>query len=202
MFSTRGLFMIAGAAGLLAGFSLSQHRQRERQRVASRAKPEPVQTWEGEGGAVPLHTGRTAQQVWPVAIALLVLVPLVVRWRRDLDVLSVDDDVARVLGVQLERTRLGLLVVTALLTAASVSAIGIVGFVGLIAPHLARSLVGSRHSRVVPVAVLLGALLVSVADTLGRSVIAPAQIPAGLLTAMIGAPYFISLLWRTRRSAV
>jgi len=92
--------------------------------------------------------------------------------------------------------------VTALLTAASVSAIGIVGFVGLIAPHLARSLVGSRHSRVVPVAVLLGALLVSVADTLGRSVIAPAQIPAGLLTAMIGAPYFISLLWRTRRSAV
>src|SRR4051794_34808241 len=77
----------------------------------------------------------------------------------------------------------------------------IVGFVGLIAPHLARSLVGSRHSRVVPVAVLLGALLVSVADTLGRTVIAPAQIPAGLLTALIGAPYFIYLLWRTRRSA-
>lgn len=145
--------------------------------------------------------GRTAEQVVPVAVALLVLAPLVVRWRRDLDVLSVDDDVARVLGVQLERTRLGLLVVTALLTAASVSAIGIVGFVGLIAPHLARSLVGSRHSRVIPVAVLLGALLVSIADTLGRTVIAPAQIPAGLLTALIGAPYFIYLLWRTRRSA-
>ena len=146
--------------------------------------------------------GRTAAQVWPVAIALLVIVPLVVRWRRDLDVLAVDDDVARVLGVQLERTRLGLLVVTALLTAAAVSAIGVVGFVGLVAPHLARSLVGASHTRVIPVAMLLGALLVSVADTLGRSIIAPAQIPAGLLTAMIGAPYFIYLLWRTRRSAL
>ncbi|WP_231505186.1 iron ABC transporter permease [Cellulomonas sp. URHE0023] len=144
--------------------------------------------------------GRTAAQVWPVAVALVVLTPLVVRWRRDLDVLSVDDDVARVLGVQLERTRLGVLVVTAILTAASVSAIGVVGFVGLVAPHLARSLVGSRHSRVIPVAVLLGALLVSVADTLGRTIIAPAQIPAGLLTSLIGAPYFIYLLWRTRRS--
>lgn len=146
--------------------------------------------------------GRTAAQVWPVAIALLVLTPLVLRWRRDLDVLAVDDDVARVLGVQLERTRLGVLVVTALLTAVAVSAIGVVGFVGLMAPHLARSLVGSSHVRVIPVAALLGALLVSVADTLGRTVIAPAQIPAGLLTAMIGAPYFIALLWRTRRSAV
>ena len=146
--------------------------------------------------------GRTATQVWPVAVALLVLVPLVVRWRRDLDVLAVDDDVARVLGVQLERTRLGLLVVTALLTASAVSAIGVVGFVGLVAPHLARSLVGGSHARVIPVAALLGALLVSVADTLGRTVIAPAQIPAGLLTALIGTPYFIYLLWRTRRSAL
>ncbi len=106
------------------------------------------------------------------------------------------------LGVPLERTRLGLLVLTALLTAAAVSAIGVVGFVGLIAPHLARSLVGASHARVIPVAALLGAVLVSVADTLGRTVIAPAQIPAGLLTALIGAPYFISLLWRTRRSAL
>ncbi|GEK22326.1 iron ABC transporter permease [Cellulomonas xylanilytica] len=146
--------------------------------------------------------GRTAMQVWPVAVALLVMLPLVVRWRRDLDVLAVDDDVARVLGVQLERTRLSLLVITALLTASAVTAIGVVGFVGLVAPHLARSLVGSSHARVIPVAALLGALLVSVADTVGRTVIAPAQIPAGLLTAMIGTPYFIYLLWRTRRSAL
>ncbi|AEE47775.1 iron ABC transporter permease [Cellulomonas fimi] len=145
--------------------------------------------------------GRTAAQVWPVGIALVVLVPLLLRWRRDLDVLALDDDVPRVLGVALERTRFGLLVVTALLTASAVSAVGVVGFVGLVAPHLARALVGSSHARVVPVAALLGAVVLSLADTVGRTVIAPAQIPAGLVTALIGAPYFVWLLWRTRRSA-
>ncbi|MDY7091256.1 MAG: iron chelate uptake ABC transporter family permease subunit, partial [Actinomycetota bacterium] len=72
------------------------------------------------------------------------------------------------------------------------------GFVGLVAPHAARALVGARHSRAVPVAVGLGALLVCVADTLGRTVIAPNQLAAGLVTALIGAPYFVWLLWRSR----
>jgi ABC-type Fe3+-siderophore transport system permease subunit len=79
-----------------------------------------------------------------------------------------------------------------------VSAIGVVIFVGLVAPHMARALVGGAHSRVLPVAALLGALLVSLADTIGRTAIAPAQVPAGLLTALIGAPYFVWLLWRSR----
>lgn len=144
--------------------------------------------------------GRTAAQVWPVAVALVVLTPLLVRWRRDLDVIALDDDVPRVLGVPLERTRLGLLVVTALLTAVAVSAVGVVGFIGLVAPHLARALVGSSHARVIPVAALLGAVVLSAADTVGRTVIAPAQIPAGLVAALIGAPYFVWLLWRSRRA--
>ena len=67
--------------------------------------------------------------------------------------------------------------------------------------HAARALVGSRTGRVVPVAMLLGAVLVSVADTVGRTVVAPAQIPAGLTTALIGAPYFVWLLWRQRTRA-
>ena len=71
-------------------------------------------------------------------------------------------------------------------------------FVGLVAPHAARALVGARHALALPVAVGLGALLVSVADTLGRTVIAPAQLAAGLVTALIGAPYFVWLLWRGR----
>ena len=70
MMSTRGLALIAGVAGLLAGASLTTHRRRERERCASRAKPEPLQTWEGEGGAVPLRTGRTAQQVTPTTSAM------------------------------------------------------------------------------------------------------------------------------------
>jgi iron complex transport system permease protein len=142
--------------------------------------------------------GRTLPQVIPVAAALVVLTPVVVMARRELDLLSLDDDVPRILGVRLERTRLLALAAAALMTSAAVSAIGVVGFVGLVAPHAARALVGGRHSRLLPVAALLGAVLVSVADSIGRTVLAPAQIPAGLLTAMIGAPYFVYLLWRTR----
>jgi len=142
--------------------------------------------------------GRTAGQLIPVATALLVCLPVISLARRELDLLALDDDTPRVLGVRTEAARLVILTTAALLAAAAVSAIGVVGFVGLVAPHAARALVGSRHARVIPVAVLLGAVLVSLADTLGRTVIAPAQIPAGLVTALLGAPYFVFLLWRTR----
>jgi iron complex transport system permease protein len=142
--------------------------------------------------------GRTALQVLPVAIGLVVLTLVLAGSVRRLDLLALDDDTPRVLGVHLERVRLLTLTAAALLTSTAVAAIGVVGFVGLVAPHAARALVGGRHSRVLPTAALLGALLVSVADTVGRTVIAPAQIPAGLATAMIGTPYFIWLLWRTR----
>ena len=91
-----------------------------------------------------------------------------------------------------------MLITAAVLAAVSVSAVGVVGFVGLVAPHAARALVGSRHSRVIPVAMLLGGLGLVVADALGCTVIAPAQIPAGLIVAPIGAPYFVRLLARSR----
>ena len=143
--------------------------------------------------------GRTLPQVVPVAVALVLAFAVLAAFRRELDLLAVDDDTPRVVGVRLERARLVLLGVAALLTAAAVSAVGVIGFVGLIAPHAARALVGGRHIRLVPVAALLGALLVGIADTAGRTVIAPAQIPAGLVTALIGTPYFTWLLWRSRR---
>ena len=142
--------------------------------------------------------GRTLPQLVPVAAALVAVVPLLVRSRHELDLMALDDDTPRVLGIRLSRARLTMLAAAAALTATAVTAIGVVGFVGLVAPHAARALVGSRHARVLPLAALLGALLVSVADTLGRTVIAPAQLPAGLLTAVIGTPYFVWLLWRSR----
>ncbi|WP_308042370.1 iron chelate uptake ABC transporter family permease subunit [Micromonospora sp. PLK6-60] len=145
--------------------------------------------------------GRTAGQVLPVAIALLLLTPAVAAARRELDLLALDDDTPRVLGVRLERTRLVALGAAAVLTSTAVSAVGVIGFVGLVAPHIARALVGGRHARVLPVAALVGAALVSVADTLGRTVIAPAQVPAGLVTALIGTPYLVWLLWRSRAVA-
>ncbi|WP_374209859.1 iron ABC transporter permease [Glycomyces sp. TRM65418] len=142
--------------------------------------------------------GRTAERLIPLAAAMAVVLPLIVAHRKEIDLLSLDDDTPRVLGVRLERTRLLLLGAAAVLTAAAVAVVGVIGFVGLVAPHLARGLVGSRHARVLPVSILLGVLLVSLADTVGRTVIAPAQIPAGLVCALIGTPYFIWLLWRTR----
>ena len=142
--------------------------------------------------------GRTLQQVVPVAVVLLLVAPVVVRARRDLDLLALDDDTPQVLGIRLMQRRLILLAVSALLTASAVSAVGVIAFVGLVAPHMARALVGRSHARVLPMAALIGAVVVLVADTIGRTVIAPAQLPAGLLTALLGTPYFVWLLSRSR----
>ncbi|UPL19020.1 iron ABC transporter permease [Microbacterium aurugineum] len=142
--------------------------------------------------------GRVWDQVLPLALVLVIALPFVVMSRRELDVLALDEDTPRLVGIRLEPVRLTLLVVAAVLAALSVTAIGVIGFVGLVAPHAARALVGATHARVIPVAVLLGGLLVGVADTIGRTVIAPAQLPAGLVVALIGAPYFVWLLWRSR----
>ncbi|SDS33033.1 iron ABC transporter permease [Microterricola viridarii] len=145
--------------------------------------------------------GRTLPQLLPVLVALVLAAPILAGARRDLDVLAQDDDTPRILGVPLGRTRLWLLSVAVALSAAAVAAVGVIGFVGLVAPHAARALVGGRHALVLPMSALLGALLVCVADTLGRTVIAPGQLPAGLLTAVVGAPYFVWLLWRSRRTS-
>lgn len=142
--------------------------------------------------------GRTWEQVLPVAVALVVALPLALHLRRELDLLALDEDTPRLVGVPLERVRLLVLLTAALLTAMAVSAVGVVGFVGLVAPHVARALVGSRSARVVPVALLVGALLLVVADAVGRTVISPAQVPAGLVVALLGAPYFVFLLARSR----
>lgn len=142
--------------------------------------------------------GSSFEDVLPAAAGLLVVAPVAWAMRHRLDVMALDEDTPRLLGVRTAPTRFVLLAGAALLAAASVVAIGVVGFVGLVAPHLARSLVGARHARSLPVTMLLGALLVVVADALGRTLIAPAQVPAGLMIALIGAPYFVWLLRRSR----
>lgn len=147
-------------------------------------------------------SGSTYGRAWadfaPVALALLVAVPLAFVWTRELDLLALDDDTPRLVGVPREPVRLAVLITAAVLAAVSVSAVGVVGFIGLVAPHAARALVGARHIRVVPTAMLLGSVGLVVADAVGRTVIVPAQIPAGLIVALIGAPYFVYLLARTR----
>ncbi|MEV7531599.1 iron ABC transporter permease [Streptomyces hydrogenans] len=143
--------------------------------------------------------GRTLPDVLPLAVALALGVAVALARRTELDLVSLDEDTPRLLGLPLGPGRLGFLALSVLLSATAVAAAGTIGFVGLVAPHAARALVGRRHHRVVPVAVLLGAVLVCVADTVGRTVIAPAQLGAGLMTAVIGTPYFLYLLVRSRR---
>lgn len=142
--------------------------------------------------------GRTLPDIVPVAVALALALPLLLGMRRRLGLLAVDEDTPRVVGVRLERTRFTAPAIAAVLAALSVIAVGVVGFVGLVAPHLARSLVGARHGRVIPVALPLGGLLVCVADALGRTLVAPAQLPAGLMIALVGAPYVVWVLRRSR----
>ncbi|MET9255550.1 iron ABC transporter permease [Streptomyces sp. NPDC003717] len=143
--------------------------------------------------------GRTLPDVVPVALALALGTFVAVARRAELDLVSLDEDTPRLLGLRPAPARFGFLVVSVLLSATAVACAGTIGFVGLMAPHAARALVGRRHVRVVPVAMLLGAALVCAADLLGRTVIAPAQLGAGLMTAVIGTPYFLYLLVRSRR---
>ena len=142
--------------------------------------------------------GRTFTHLLPLAAGLVLVVPLLVARSSAMDLLSVDEDTPRVLGLRLPSQRLALLGGAVVLTGLAVAAIGVIGFVGLVAPHAARTLVGRRHVRVLPVAMLLGGTLVVLADLLGRAVIAPEQLPAGLLTAIVGAPYFFWLMYRSR----
>lgn len=135
-----------------------------------------------------------------VAVAVT-LAALLLSGRR-LDALAAGDETALTLGVSPDRTRIAMLVVVALCTGTLVSAAGAIGFVGLVIPHLARRLVGSVHGRMLPVAALLGSLFLIWADALARTVMQPRELPIGILTAIVGAPFLLILVRRmyARRS--
>ncbi|GAB7039606.1 MULTISPECIES: FecCD family ABC transporter permease [Catenuloplanes] len=115
---------------------------------------------------------------------------------RRLDVLAVGDETAHTLGVSPDRFRMRLLVIVSLAIGVLVSASGSIGFVGLVVPHLARRIVGAAHVRVVPVAALLGAILLVWADVVARVLLAPQEIPIGIITSLLGAPFLLVLIRR------
>lgn len=129
---------------------------------------------------------------------IMVLGIVVVLNARGLNVLNLGDPVAVGLGAPVEWQRLLLLFISVALAAVSVAVAGTVGFIGLMAPHVARQLVGPSHEGLLPTSALVGALVVLAADTIGRNIFAPTQIPAGILTAILGVPYFLFLLYRNR----
>jgi iron complex transport system permease protein len=114
---------------------------------------------------------------------------------RPLDVLAVGDDEARSLGVHPGRIRLLVIAAASLATAAAVAVSGLIGFVGLVVPHIARRFVGGSNARVLPMSMLTGGAFLVLADLVARVVIAPAELPIGVVTAFVGAPFFGALLW-------
>lgn len=130
-------------------------------------------------------------------IILLGMLPLLLlRWRMNL--LTLADDEARALGINVTRLRMGLIVCATLMTASAVAVAGVIGWVGLVVPHIGRLLTGNNHQRLLPVAMSIGAILLLLTDTLARALSAT-EIPLGILTAFIGAPFFLLLLLRGGR---
>lgn len=119
--------------------------------------------------------------------------------RRLLDVLSVGDEEADSLGIRAARVRLVVVAAATLGTAAAVATSGLIGFVGIIVPHAVRLVMGSSYRLILPLSLILGAAFLILADLLGRTLIAPAEIPIGVITALFGAPFFVLVLRRTRR---
>jgi len=119
---------------------------------------------------------------------------------RRMNLLLMGEERAQELGVDSQRTRRNLMIVAALTTAAAVAFSGLIGFVGLMVPHIMRLLVGPDHRRLLPASALFGALLLLVADTVARTALAPAEIPVGVITAAVGGPFFLYLL-RVRKGA-
>jgi iron complex transport system permease protein len=113
-----------------------------------------------------------------------------------LNILILGDEIAQSLGISVERTRLALTAIAALLAASAVSVVGLLGFVGLIVPHAARMLVGSDYRFLLPASALLGAGIVTLSDTLARTIFSPVELPVGIIMAFLGAPFFLFLLRR------
>ncbi|BAY73737.1 iron(III) dicitrate transport system permease protein [Nostoc linckia NIES-25] len=143
--------------------------------------------------------GRTWEQVFSLLPWLVIFIPMALTSARHLNALNLGDDVAKSLGSRVEWQRGLLILVGVALAGAGVATAGNIGFVGLIAPHLGRQLVGSTHEALIPTSALLGGAIVVMADFLGRTLFAPIELPCGIVTAAIGAPYFLYLLIRNRK---
>ncbi|QOS82651.1 iron ABC transporter permease [Paenibacillus sp. JNUCC31] len=132
--------------------------------------------------------------IWALLPWLIVLIPLTLFRTRRLDLMGLNEETAIGVGLKLERERLVLMVIAVAAAASAVSVTGGIAFIGLMAPHMAKALVGPRNSLFIPVAVLLGGWLLLIADTVGRNLVDPDGIAAGIMVSLIGVPYFVYLL--------
>lgn len=148
--------------------------------------------------------GSLAMRGWPFALVLLPYLAAgaaaLLTYGRSLNLFALGERQAAHLGVNVTRTRLAVLVISTLLAAAAVSVAGTIGFVGLVVPHLVRLLAGPDYRVLLPLSALYGGIYVLWADTLARTLLSPAEIPLGVVTAFLGAPFFAWLLRRSKRT--
>lgn len=145
-----------------------------------------------------LYTARweTVFLLFPV---IAIIIVLIMRYSWDLNVMSSGEEVATSLGVRVGRVRIIVLTLSALLTACVIAFTGIIGFIGLVSPHICRVILGSDHRFLIPASGLMGALILLISDTVCRTLIQPTELPVGILTSFIGVPFFLYLLIRKRR---
>ncbi len=139
-------------------------------------------------------SGSTWGRVKYVFIVAAIAMALILLFARELDILLLGDDVAETLGADTRRIKLMIILASTVLTGVVVSVSGVIGFVGLVVPHVMRGMVGSGHKRLVPMAILGGGLFTMVADLISRVVIAPEELPIGVIAAFFGAPFFLYLI--------
>lgn len=147
--------------------------------------------------------GSLGQAQWSTLLAtasFIIPASLVIAFlSKRLNLLQLGDEEAHYLGVDVKTTQRQLLILSALLVAAAVAVSGVIGFVGLVVPHLVRMWLGADHRWLIPGSILAGAMLLLVADTLARTLVAPAEMPVGLLTSLLGGPWFLALIFRQKR---
>ncbi|WP_445489091.1 FecCD family ABC transporter permease [Niallia sp. 03133] len=143
--------------------------------------------------------GKSWEEVYGLLPWILCLLPVAFLMHKQLDILSFDEAVSTGLGLKVNQSRYLLLILSVALAGACVATIGSMGFIGLIAPHIAKRIFGSSHLYIIPGAALIGAALLVLADGIGRGLNPPVEIPAGIITAIIGVPYFLFLIRQSNK---
>jgi iron complex transport system permease protein len=136
-----------------------------------------------------------------VVISYIIIIPGILAlqfYARELNILTMGDESAQYLGIDVEKLKRVLLVICCIIVGAVVSVSGTIGFLGLVAPHIIRLIAGSDNKKVIPYSALLGAVLLIASDTVGRTIIQPVEIPVGVMTSIMGGPFFIFLLRKQR----
>lgn len=139
-------------------------------------------------------TAPTSQSLIVLAVYLIAGSVVLARLARPLNLLALGEHTARSLGVEIEQVKQRIFIVSALMTGAVVSVSGMIGFVGMLIPHSVRMVIGADHRLLLPASFFVGAIFLTIADTLSRTILAPAEIPVGIVTALMGGPFFLYLL--------